>query len=203
MGDDAQLLSILTSANIACGGHAGDPDTMFRTLALARDSGVTLGAHPGRADRIGVGRRVIPLLANDIGRICAAQIGALRGVAALMRVPVAYVKLHGAPANPAARNPSVADAFVAAVQKIDPELAVLAISSTQAEHASRAAGAAASRLLSFLETGRMPVVDGDQIALAAQSICAHDDSVGAAAMAREVRYLLTARGVQIASFMGT
>ena len=234
MGDDAQMLAIVTSANIACGGHAGDPDTMFRTLSLARDNGVIVGAHPGYADRIGFGRRVIPMSMDEIARMCAAQIGALQGVAALVGVPVAYVKPHGALANLAARDRDVADAIMAAVQKIDPDMAVLAISGTQTEHAARAAGMkvyseifadrgylssgqlvprdqpgamihdageAAARLLSFLETGRMPVVDGDPIKLAAHSICVHGDSPGALAMAREIRDRLMAQGVQIASFL--
>lgn len=235
MGDDAQILSIVTSANIACGGHAGDPETMFRTLSLAHDKGVSVGAHPGYADPIGFGRRVIPMSLDEITRMCAAQIGALQGVAALVGVPVAYVKPHGALANLAARDRTVADAIMAAVHKIDPDMAVLAISGTQTEHAARAAGLsvyseifadrgylssgqlvprdqpgamihdageAAARLVSFLETGRMPVVDGDPIELAAQSICVHGDSPGALAMALEIRDRLMAQGVQIASFLG-
>jgi len=234
MGDDARILSIVSSANIACGGHAGDPDTMFRTLSLARDKGVSVGAHPGYADPIGFGRRVIPMSLDEIAHLCAAQIGALQGVAALVGVPVAYVKPHGALANLAARDRAVADAIMAAIHKIAPDMAVLAISGTQTEQAARAAGLsvyseifadraylssgqlvprdqpgamihdpgeAAERLLSFLETGLMPVVDGDPIALAAQSICVHGDSPGALAMALEIRDRLTAQGVQIASFL--
>src|SRR6056297_585025 len=236
MGDDAQILSIVSSANIACGGHAGDPETMFRTLSLAHDKGVCVGAHPGYADPIGFGRRVIPMSLDEITRMCAAQIGALQGVAALVGVPVAYVKPHGALANLAARDRTVADAIMAAVHKIDPDMAVLAISGTQTEHAARAAGLsvyseifadrgylssgqlvprdqpgamihdadeAAARLVSFLETGRMPVVDGDPIELAAQSICVHGDSPGALAMALEIRDRLMAQGVHIASFLGS
>ncbi|MCF2872012.1 LamB/YcsF family protein [Octadecabacter sp. G9-8] len=233
MGNDAQMLSIVTSANIACGGHASDPETMFRTLELARDNGVCVGAHPGYNDLIGFGRRVIPMSPAEIGRMCAAQIGALIGIAAQVGVPVTYVKPHGALGNLAARDRDVADAIVTAVQKIDPELAILAISGTQSEHAARAANApvfseifadrgylssgqlvprdqdgamihdaaaAADRLVSFLESGLMPVIDGDPIKLAAQSICVHGDTAGAVDMAREIRTRLTAQGVQIASF---
>jgi len=233
MGSDAQMLSIVTSANIACGGHASDPETMFRTLELARENGVSVGAHPGYNDLIGFGRRVIPMSPAEIGRMCAAQIGALIGIAAQVGVPVTYVKPHGALGNLAARDRDVADAIVAAVQKIDPELAILAISGTQSEHAARAANApvfseifadrgylssgqlvprdqdgamihdaaeAADRLISFLESGLMPVIDGDPIKLAAQSICVHGDSVGAVDMACEIRKRLTAQGVQIANF---
>lgn len=234
MGDDAQMLSIVTSANIACGGHAGDPETMFRTLTLARDNGVTVGAHPGYNDLIGFGRRVIPMPVDGVARMVAAQIGALQAVASLVGVEVSYVKAHGALANLAARDRTVADAIVAAVQKIDPDMAVLAISGTQMEQAARAmavpvysevfadrgylssgqlvprdqpgamihdAGEAAARLLSFLQTGLMPVVDGDPIKLAAESICVHGDSTGAVDMAREIRTRLSAEGVQISGFM--
>lgn len=141
MGDDEQMLSIVTSANIACGGHASDPETMFRTLELARDNGVSVGAHPGFADREGFGRRVIPMSPAEIGRMCAAQIGALMGIAAQIGVPVTYVKPHGALGNLAARDRDVADAIVAAVQRIDRNLAILAISGTQSEVAACAAGA--------------------------------------------------------------
>jgi len=233
MGSDAEMLSTVTSANVACGGHASDPETMFHTLTLAKENGVSVGAHPGYNDREGFGRRVIPMSPAEIGRMCAAQIGALIGIAAQVGVPVTYVKPHGALGNLAARDRDVANAIVAAVQQIDPDLAILAISGTQSEHAARAANApvfsevfadrgylssgqlvprgqdgamihdakeATDRLLSFLETGLMPVIDGDPIKLDAQSICVHGDSIGAVDMAREIRIRLTAHGVQITRF---
>ncbi|WP_425040709.1 LamB/YcsF family protein [Primorskyibacter sp. S187A] len=233
MGDDAEMLSIVTSANVACGGHASDPETMFETLSLAKARGVNVGAHPGYNDREGFGRRVIPMSPGEIGRMCAAQIGALQGIAAQVGIPVTYVKPHGALGNLAARDRDVADAIIAAVQKIDPTLAILAISGTQSEQAAREAGApvyseifadrgylssgqlvprgqegamihdageAAKRLLAFLESGLMPVIDGDPIPLAAQSICVHGDSPGAVAMAREIHARLSAQGVRIARF---
>lgn len=140
MGNDADMLSIVTSANIACGGHASDPDTMYTTLTLARENGVVIGAHPGFNDRAGFGRRVIPMTPDEIGRMCAAQIGALIGVAAQAGAQVRYVKPHGALANLAAQDRAVADAVMRAVHAIDPALAVLAISGTQSEHAARAVG---------------------------------------------------------------
>jgi len=234
LGDDAAMLSIVTSANVACGGHASDPETMYRTLMLARDNGVTVGAHPGFNDRDGFGRRVIPMTPAEIGRMCAAQVGALMGVAAQVGVPVAYVKPHGALGNLAARDGAVADAITGAVKMIDPKLAILAISGTQSEQAARAenlpvyseifadrgylssgqlvprgqdgamihdAKEAAQRLISFLESGFMPVIDGEPIKLAAHSICVHGDSAGAVDMAREIHERLTAEGVDIASFI--
>lgn len=234
MGDDAAILPLVTSANIACGGHAGDPEVMFATLRRAADLGVQIGAHPGYADPMGFGRRVIPMSPPEIGRMVAAQVGALQGVAALAGARVAYVKPHGALANLAADRRDVAEAIVAAVAALPGKLAVLAISGTEMELAARAAGqpvyseifadrgylstgrlvprgqagamiddpeAAALRLLGYLDTGLMPVVDGPPIPLAAQSICLHGDSAGAVAMARHLRARLTGAGVRLAPFL--
>ncbi|MEP2780873.1 MAG: 5-oxoprolinase subunit PxpA [Pseudoruegeria sp.] len=234
MGDDAAMLSVVNSANIACGGHASDPETMYETLKLASEQGVTVGAHPGFNDREGFGRRLIPMQPDEIARMVAAQIGALQAIAALVPVPVRYVKPHGALANLAARDMNVAQAIAAAVQMIDPSLPVLAISGTCLEQAARAIalpayseifadrgylstaqlvprgqiGAmihepseAADRMISYLKTGTMPVIDGDPIKLQAQSICVHGDSAGAVAMAREIRSRLLAEGVQLSPFL--
>lgn len=140
MGEDALMLDFVTSANIACGGHAGDPETMFETLRLAAERGVKVGAHPGFADREGFGRRVIPMLVDEVARMVAAQVGALMALARLAGTEVRYVKPHGALGNLAAADGAVANAIVAAVQAIDPTLAVLAISGTQLEQAARAQG---------------------------------------------------------------
>lgn len=197
MGDDAAMLGVVTSANIACGGHASDPDTMFATLRMAAERGVVIGAHPGYADPLGFGRRVIPMEPIEIARMVAAQVGALQGVAALAGAKVAYVKAHGALANLAADRREVADAIASAVKALPGGLAILAISGTELE----AAGRAAERLIGFLDTGLMPVVGGDPIPLAAQSICVHGDSPDAVAMAREIRTRLQAAGVVLAPFL--
>lgn len=234
MGDDDTMLSIVTSANIACGGHASDPETMFRTLTRAKALGVTIGAHPGYADRDGFGRRVIPMAPAEIGRMVVAQIGALCAMAQLAGTQVSYVKLHGALANLAARDAEVAGAVAAAVDTLTPRLSVLAISGTQLEHAARDIGlpvfseifadrgylssgqlvprgqdgamihdpdAAAERLVRMLDSGLMPVIDGDPIRLKAQSICVHGDSPDAVAMARRIRERLTAEGVDLRGFL--
>jgi len=233
MGNDAEMLSLVTSANIACGGHASDPETMFETLQQAKQNGVCIGAHPGFADREGFGRRIIPMTPDEIGRMCAAQIGALMAIGALADATVEYVKPHGALGNLAARDRFVADAIVAAVKKIDANLAILAISGTEIENAARDAGLfvysevfadrgylstgqlvprgqdgamihdaaeAASRLISFLNTGLMPVIDGDPIPLKAQSICVHGDSQGAVQMTLGIRDRLLAHGVDLRRF---
>lgn len=234
MGDDAAMLGVVTSANIACGGHAGDPETMFLTLSRAAGQGVIIGAHPGYADREGFGRRVVPMTPAGIGRMVAAQTGALQGVAALAGAKVRYVKPHGALGNLAADDRAVADAIVAAVRALPGRLAILAISGTELELAARAAGVevfseifadraylpngrlvprsqagavlhdvdrAADRLVRFLETGQMPVIEGQPIALTAQSICVHGDTAGAVGMAQAIRARLETAGATIAPFV--
>lgn len=236
MGDDDAMLTLVSSANVACGGHAGDTETMFRTLSTAAGNGVAVGAHPGYVDREGFGRRIIPMPLDEIGRMVVAQVGALTAIAALVPVEVRYVKTHGALANLAARDADVAAAIVDAVQRLDSGLAILAISGTEIERVARAAGApvyseifadrgylpsgqlvprsepgamihdpqeAADRLLGYLESGLMPVVGGNPIPLAADSICVHGDSDGAVAMARLIRSELLAAGVELAAFTGT
>ena len=140
MGDDTAMLSLVSSANVACGGHAGDPETMFRTLLTAAERGVIVGAHPGYADREGFGRRIIPMGHDEIGRMVAAQIGSLQAIAALVSVDVRYVKPHGALGNLAARDTDVATAVVDAVQRLGGDLAILAISGTALERVARSAG---------------------------------------------------------------
>lgn len=234
MGDDAGMLELVTSANIACGGHAGDPETMYRTLQTAVRNGVVVGAHPGYADREGFGRRIIPMTPAEVGRMVAAQVGSLQALAALAGTAVRYVKPHGALGNLAADNADIARAIVQAVQALSPSLAILAISGTVLEHAARDAGvpvysevfadraylatgrlvprsradamihdaeAATTRLLRLLETGLMPVVDGDPIRLAAHSICVHGDSASAVTMTRTLRERLQGSGVRIAAFL--
>ncbi|MAY86647.1 MAG: hypothetical protein CML02_08035 [Pseudooceanicola sp.] len=140
MGDDAAMLSLVSSANIACGGHASDPETMLATLEQAVARGVVIGAHPGYADREGFGRRIIPMTPRAIGAMVAAQVGALAGVAAITGARVAYVKPHGALGNLACGDADVARAIVGAVAAQPGRLAILAISGTVLEHEARAAG---------------------------------------------------------------
>lgn len=140
MGDDAAMLDVVTSASLACGGHAGDPETMFTALRAAASRGVAIGAHPGYPDREGFGRRVIPMTPDEIGRMVAAQIGALQGVAALAGATVRYVKAHGALANLAADRAEVAAAIAGAVAAMPGRLTLLAISGTELEVEGRKAG---------------------------------------------------------------
>ncbi|MDR0809625.1 MAG: LamB/YcsF family protein [Gemmobacter sp.] len=185
MGDDATMLDLVTSANIACGGHAGDPETMFATLERAVARGVMIGAHPGYADREGFGRRVIPMPVPAIGRMVAAQIGALQGVAALAGAELRYVKPHGALANLASEDRGVAGAIVAAVAALPGRLAILAISGTVLEHAARAAG---TEVFSEIFADRAYLPDGRLMPRSCAGAVLHDPDM---VVARLVRFLET------------
>lgn len=139
-GDDAAMLAIVTSANIACGFHAGDPDVMAATFATAKAAGVSAGAHPGYADLQGFGRRRIPLTAREVEHLVAYQVGAAMGMAALAGHRISHVKAHGALANVAAADRSVADAVARAVKAVDPTLAFLAIACSEQVAAGEALG---------------------------------------------------------------
>lgn len=140
MGDDEAMLDLVTSANVACGFHAGDPQIMARTFALAKAKGVAIGAHPGFPDLWGFGRRRLPFSAEEIERLVAYQVGAAKALAALAGHRLAYVKLHGALSNIAMEEEKVANAAVRAVKAAGPELGLLAVAGTMQEAAGRAAG---------------------------------------------------------------
>lgn len=232
---DAQMLDIVTSANIACGGHAGDVDIMLATLKNAAQKNVIAGAHPGYADKPGFGRHPVPMSSKELERLISEQVGLLIGMATLAGTKVHYVKPHGALANLAAADPEVAKTIARAVRDISVDLAILAISGTALEQAARAAGTqvfseifadraylpngqlvprthkdamisdpktAANRLLDYLDTGKLPTLDGPAIALKGHSICVHGDSAGALKMAEVIRAQLLANGVTIAPFLG-
>src|SRR5258708_13217850 len=127
MGDDAALLGVVTTANIACGLHAGDPLIMRRPVAMAVERGVAVGAHPGPMDLWGFGRRSIAgQRPEDLATIVVYQVGALRAIAAQEGAQVRHVKLHGSLYNAAAVDAELADALAAALPTLDRALRCLA-----------------------------------------------------------------------------
>lgn len=140
MGSDEEMMDIITSANIACGGHAGDHHTMARSLELAREKSVTVGAHPGFEDKEGFGRRRIPLTTREIEYLMAAQIGTIKGLAELAGNKVAYVKAHGALSNWAAEDIDIARAITRSIKTAHSDCAILAVSGTQIEIAAKEYG---------------------------------------------------------------
>jgi 5-oxoprolinase (ATP-hydrolysing) subunit A len=146
MGDDEAMLDIVTSANIACGWHAGDPIIMHDTSALAKDRGVTIGAHPGFNDLWGFGRRVIVgHTMSELEKQVAYQIGALQACAALAGHRVTYVKPHGALGNMSNDNDDVAMAIGRAIKGVDRDLVYMVMPGQATERAAQALGLAIAR----------------------------------------------------------
>jgi UPF0271 protein len=146
MGDDDAMLDIVSSANIACGFHAGDPSIMFRTSETAKRKGVAIGAHPGFNDMAGFGRRVIrgdsPA---EIERMVAYQIGALQAVASLAGHRVTYVKVHGSLNNMANEDEDLALAIARAIKGVDRNLVNVCMPGLLMEKASDKVGVRVAR----------------------------------------------------------
>ncbi len=140
MGDDAALIPLMTSVNIACGAHAGDPLVMRRTLLLAKEHNVAIGAHPGYPDLHGFGRRVLPLSPEEVEAWTLAQLGALDAMARGVGVTMRHVKPHGAFYNTAADDEPQAAAVVRAVRAFNPELALVARAGSRMVALAREAG---------------------------------------------------------------
>ncbi len=145
MGDDASLLSVINSANIACGFHAGDPVVMRETVRLAIAKGVSLGAHPAFPDLQGFGRRVMHLSPKELEAAILYQVGALQAMAAAEGGRVTHVKPHGAMNNMACADDSMATTVVRAVKALDPELILLAPALSALERAGEVAGLRVAR----------------------------------------------------------
>ena len=127
MGDDGAMLDIVTSANVACGLHAGDPEVMANTFASAKEKGVSVGAHPGYPDLWGFGRRNIPFTMRETERLIAYQIGAAEAMAAYAGHKITHVKLHGALGNLGQQDRDVALAACRAIKAVNPKLVCLTI----------------------------------------------------------------------------
>jgi 5-oxoprolinase (ATP-hydrolysing) subunit A len=140
VGDDAAMMGIVSSANIACGGHAGGPEETYTALTTARAMGVAAGAHPGYPDRANFGRIALPMTAEEVTRMVAYQVGAACGMAALAGHRIGYVKAHGALYNLSATDADAAAAIARAVRAVDGGLRLLCLSGSVAERVSRDMG---------------------------------------------------------------
>ena len=148
MGDDAAMLDIVTSANVACGFHAGDSDIMLSISKLAKTRGVSIGAHPGYRDLHGFGRRPVPgLTASEIETMVAYQIGALQALATMAGHRVSYVKVHGALSNVACADPMTAKALASAIKAVDRDMIWVVLPRSEIERAGEAANLPLAREL--------------------------------------------------------
>lgn len=140
MGDDAALLDIVSSANVACGFHAGDPNVMHDTMRLAISNGVGIGAHPGFSDLKGFGRRKLPLSHDEIANDVAYQLGAAQAVATRVGGKVRHLKLHGALSNMASVDHALARACYQAALDVNPDIVIMVLAATAMEDVVRELG---------------------------------------------------------------
>jgi UPF0271 protein len=225
MPNDEAIMSLITSANIACGGHAGDEETMRRTVELAKCFGVAIGAHPSFEDRANFGRFEMRLSAAEIQRLVRRQIEALAKFA-----PLTHVKPHGALYNLAARDRMVADAIASAVKEVDPELVLVGLAGSEMLRAGEWVGLrvasevfadrtyqsdgsltprnqpgalihdpvrAVEQVLEMVTRGTVRAVDGTEVCVKADTVCLHGDGPHALTFAEHLRSSLGAAGVEV------
>ena len=184
-GQDPALLRVVSSASIACGFHAGDPRTMRATVAMARDHGVAVGAHPSFPDRGGFGRREMTLSPRELEECVTYQLGALAAIALAQGVRLQHVKPHGALYNMAARDHALADVVARAVAAFDPALVLFGLAGSALIAAGARAGVATASE-AFADRAYRP--DGSLVPRTEPGAVLHDADVvvpRAVAMARD------------------
>lgn len=220
-GPDRELVPLLSSVNVACGFHAGDPSTIRRTCELAHAAGCTIGAQVGYPDLVGFGRRFIDMQADELEDAVTYQLGALDAFARGVGAGVRYVKPHGALYNALAHHEVQAAAVVAAVHRFAPSLPVLGLPDSAVQRACVAARVrfvaegfadrrytVDGRLVPRTNPDALIIVPADAAAQAVQlahagveSICVHSDTPGAPALLTAVAAALVDDGFTVQSFV--
>jgi UPF0271 protein len=222
LGADEELLDVITSVNVACGFHAGDPATIDRTVTAAVGRGIAVGAQVSYPDLAGFGRREMAMEPGDLASCVLYQVGAVAGFARAAGGRLGYLKPHGALYHRAARDEAAATAVAEAARRYDPQLPVLTLPGSALAAAAEAAGLPvvaegfADRAYtpdgSLVPRGRPGALLVDEAAAAEQalrlagsvrSLCVHSDTPGAGPIARRVRAALTGAGWTIAPFAST
>jgi 5-oxoprolinase (ATP-hydrolysing) subunit A len=159
MGNDAEVLKIVKSANVACGFHASDPVVMMDTVKLCTQNGVSIGAHPGFADLQGFGRRVIHLSTKELEANIAYQLGALQAIAALFGAKVTHIKPHGMMGNMSAESQEMSEAIARATKAVDRDMIFLCQANTEQGKAARKLGLRAAEEVfadrTYTDTGHL------------------------------------------------
>jgi len=196
MGDDANLLPVVNTANVACGLHAGDPNVMSQTLLLAKQHGVSVGAHPGFADLQGFGRRAIQLPEPEVRALVLYQLSAIAGMARTLGHVITHVKPHGAINNMACEDRSLADIIVEAVHDFDDSLIFLAPVLSQLV-SRRLEGAVLqssedciAHVRRMIAAGGLVTQSGKVLNTAFHSICVHGDNAHAVQTAKDIKRAL-------------
>ncbi len=133
LGHDAELFALISSVNVACGFHAGDPLTMQHTLKLAREAGIAVGAHPGFPDLVGFGRREMAATPEEVYADVLYQVGALSAFLKVAGLPLHHIKAHGALYNRATKDPQTARAIAQAAKDFDPDIPLVVLPNTPLE----------------------------------------------------------------------
>jgi UPF0271 protein len=230
MGNDAALMDHVTSVNIACGFHAGDPTTIRRTIQTAICKKVAIGAHPGYPDLQGFGRRNMSISSDEVYDIVLYQVAALKGICEAAGGRLHHVKPHGALYNQAAKNAELSAAIASAIYSIDPTLVLYGGSGTLLIEEARKLGLASAsevfadrtyqsdgsltprtqsnaliddtdnavaQALQMIETGTVTAASGEQVRIAAQTICIHGDGAHALEFAIALRRAFADNGIDV------
>ncbi|MGF9566459.1 5-oxoprolinase subunit PxpA [Neorhizobium sp. JUb45] len=184
MGDDSAMLDIVSSANVACGFHAGDPAGILRTLRAAAERGVAIGAHVGYRDLAGFGRRNMDPTSDELIGDVIYQIGALQGLAKAAGTRVTYVKPHGALYNTIAIDTRQAKDVIDAILAIDPSLVLMALAGSQLVEQARAAGLT---VVAEAFADRAYTAEGNLVSRREKGSVLHDPDLIAARMVRMVK----------------
>jgi UPF0271 protein len=186
LGLDEDVIPLISSANIACGYHAGDPAVMRQTVARARRHGVALGAHPGLLDLVGFGRRSMDVTLEEIKDLVTYQIGALQAVAALQGARLQHVKPHGALYNMAVKNPDIWDAVAEVMAGLDDRLILFVLAGDRSELESIARRRGIRMAFEFF-ADRAYNADGTLVSRKLAGAVLHDNDVVAAKVLKFVK----------------
>jgi UPF0271 protein len=184
MGDDAAMLAIVSSANVACGFHAGDPQGILKTVRAAVDKGVSIGAHVSYPDRVGFGRRDMDVTPDELIADVIYQIGALKGVATAAGTRVTYVKPHGALYNRIANDPKQGQAVIDGIKAVDPALVLMGLAGTAILDLAERSGL---RIVAEAFADRAYTPEGQLVSRREAGAVLHDAEVIAARMVQLAR----------------
>lgn len=217
--DEAAIMPWITSANVACGGHAGDEAMMERTIGLAQQFGVAVGAHPGYPDRANFGREEMVLSSAELEASIFDQIARLDAVAKRLHCPILHVKPHGALYNVAVKSADVAGAIAAGVARWRPDVVLVGLAGSQmlevwrtagfrvaaegfGDRAYEADGTLRSRKLpgALLTDPAEAAEHAWQLAQRVDTLCVHSDTEGSAEIVKAIRLLLERKGMKIQAF---
>lgn len=231
IGMDEEIIKYVSSVNVACGYHAGDPLVMAKTVKAAKEAGIAVGAHPGYPDLVGFGRRNMVCSPAEVKAYVMYQMGALQAFTKAAGIPLQHVKPHGALYNMAAKDEKLAMAIAEGIAEVDSSVILMGLAGSKmleagkkcglrvasevfADRAYQADGSlvprsqpgavihdtdeAIARTIRMVKEGKVTAITGEEVEIAADSICVHGDNPSALAFVEAIRAKLIEEGVTIA-----